>query len=91
MADRLPFYFFNQCYCRDWNVSKHEDREGKCIQDLLRKREGDLFPFADHGNSAVDQQTSVEHNDSSCKEGNVLSCDHLCYVTRFGHIGKCHA
>ena len=60
MLDRFPFYLGEQGYDIDRYVSQHEDREGKCVQDLLSGAAMDLFPFADGSNNTKNKYGQAE-------------------------------
>ena len=60
MLDRFPFYLGEQGYDIDRYVSQHEDREGKCVQDLLSGAAMDLFPFTDGSNNTKNKYGQAE-------------------------------
>ena len=60
VVDGLPLHLPDQSGQGDGNVGKHEDGEGKYVQDLLVGRNLDLLPLAEHSQSAEEQQAQVE-------------------------------
>ena len=60
MLDRFPFYLGEQGYDIDRYVGQHEDREGKCVQDLLSGAAMDLFPFTDGSNNTKNKYGQAE-------------------------------
>ena len=70
MTDRLPFYFLNQCNCRDRDVSEHEDRDMKPYLDKIR-----FLSLADKNvwSSAVTNGIFVRFGDVELSHDEILS------------------
>lgn len=60
VVDGLPLHLFHQGGQRDGDISKHKEREGKDIEELLPRGDPDLVPLAQDGKDPIEEQAQVE-------------------------------